>query len=275
MGRMGQAVATRLVDTEHDVVVWNRSTDKTAEPVAAGAHAFEEIEPAIAGAEVVITTLATDDAVREVALGSAGIAAHIADQLYIEASTISPGLSEELAEQFVNFLAMPIAGSPDAVRGGTATYLVGGNDDAFDRARPLIDSLSETHHRYPTAPLANVAKLTGNALLLAGIVGLAESLAAGRAGGLSDDQLGELLESSPMLAPGLKNRLAAVIHGEGPTWWTMSLGLKDARLALNLMSGSTGPLPVLTAVRERYQAAIDLGLADDDIASISQLYRDG
>lgn len=273
MGRMGQAVAMRLLESEHEVAVWNRSPGKADGVVAAGATESKDIADAVGSADIVITVLATDDAVREVALGESGIHEHLGDRLYIESSTISPTLSAELAESFTDFLAMPIAGSPDAVKTGKAAYLVGGPDQVANRAQPVIDSLSSTQHRYPTAPLANVAKLTANSLLLAAIVALAESIAAGRAGGLDDAQLSELLETSPMLGPGVKNRLEAMMTGDGESWWTMALGLKDVKLVLDLVAGTDEQLPAMLAVRERYEAAIDRGLAEDDIAAISQLYR--
>ncbi|HEX3825453.1 MAG TPA: NAD(P)-dependent oxidoreductase [Mycobacteriales bacterium] len=273
MGRMGLAVAGRLVESNHDVAVWNRTPGKAEDVVAAGATESKDIAAAVGSADVVITTLATDDAVREVALGRAGIHQHLGDRLYIESSTISPALSGELAQRFTGFLAMPIAGSPDAVRTGNAAYLVGGPDEVAGRAKPVIDALSSIQHRYPSAPLASVAKLTANSLLLAAIVGLAESIAAGRAGGLDDAQLTELLESSPMLGPGVKNRLDAMMSGDSESWWTIALGLKDVKLVLDLVTGTDEQLPAMLAIRERYEAAIDRGLADDDIAAISRLYR--
>jgi 3-hydroxyisobutyrate dehydrogenase-like beta-hydroxyacid dehydrogenase len=273
MGRMGLAVAGRLVESNHDVAVWNRTPGKAEDVVAAGATESKDIAAAVGSADVVITTLATDDAVREVALGRAGIHQHLGDRLYIESTTISPALSGELAQRFTGFLAMPIAGSPDAVRTGNAAYLVGGPDEVAGRAKPVIDALSSIQHRYPSAPLASVAKLTANSLLLAAIVGLAESIAAGRAGGLDDAQLTELLESSPMLGPGVKNRLDAMMSGDSESWWTIALGLKDVKLVLDLVTGTDEQLPAMLAIRERYEAAIDRGLADDDIAAISRLYR--
>jgi 3-hydroxyisobutyrate dehydrogenase len=272
LGRMGESVAARLIETGNEVAVWNRSAGKADRLVSAGAKECSDVQEAVNLAEIVITSLSADDAVRAVALGRTGISTYLGGRLFIEASTISPGLSAELAEQVPHHLAMPIAGSPTAVRAGEATYLVGGVDGDIDRAQPLLDSLSTNQLRYPSAPLASVAKLTVNALLLTGLVGVAESVAIGRAGGLSDDALATLLTASPMIGPGVKNRLDAVIAGDGPPWWTMELAVKDATLALDTASMAGEKLPAAIAVRERYQAAVDLGLSDHDIAAVARLY---
>lgn len=266
---MGQALAIRLLQGGHTVSVWNRSPGKTGEVVAKGAKDADSIEAAAADAEAVITSLANDAAAREVAEQVHGCAKGI----HLEASTISPGLGAELAGTFERFVALPVLGSPDAVRSGKATYLVGGSDQLVRNLEPMLSSLSEQHRKYSAAPLAFTAKLTINLLLLSGIVALAEGVAVGRAGGLSDRQLAELLGDSPMMAPGIKNRLDAVMSGSGSTWWTMTLGAKDVRLASEVASGDQRDLPVAEAVARRYQDGIDAGLQDSDIAAVARLYR--
>jgi len=273
MGRMGQAIAARLLEGGHDVAVWNRSPGRTADLAARGATVASTPAAAVASSEVVLTSLANDGAVRAVALGDDGIAAHIGDQVFVEASTISPALSQELTDRFPHFIAMPVVGNPDAVRAGRAVLLVGGGDHDIGHLAPILDSLSPTIRRYPEARLANVAKLTTNMLLLSGVVALAESLAVGRRGGLDDGQLAELLSESPMLAPGLKNRFDTILTGSGPTWWTLDLGAKDARLAVELAHGVE--LPLLAVVRSQFDAAAheDPDDAGSDIAAVSHRYR--
>ncbi|MCU1492676.1 MAG: 6-phosphogluconate dehydrogenase binding protein [Acidimicrobiaceae bacterium] len=234
MGRMGQAIAVRLLEQGHAVAVWNRTPGKCGAVVALGAHEAHEIAEAADGADVVVTSLSTGEAVREVAFGPKGLCSCAGLGLYADASTISAALSAELADHFGSFVAMSIVGSPEAVRAGSAVCLVGGPDAAVEQLGSVLSAVSTVTHRYPAAPLASTAKLTTNLLLLVGIVALAECFAVGRAGGLSDEQLCELLGESPMLAPGLKNRLEAVLSGAGPTWWSLALGAKDASLAIQL-----------------------------------------
>jgi 3-hydroxyisobutyrate dehydrogenase-like beta-hydroxyacid dehydrogenase len=241
MGRMGRAIAGRLLEGGHRVAVWNRSKGKAAEIVSAGGREAHSIADAVDGVDVdvAITMLADDEALTAVAFGE--LRSSMADQtVYVDCSTVSPKLSGELAAAFpARFLALPVLGSPLAVRAGQAVYLAGGDGGLVDRLGPLLASLSNTVRRYDTAPLATTAKLATNLLLLSEVVALAESFAVGRSGGLTDDQLRELLGTSPMVAPGLRNRFEGVLTGSQEGWWTTGLGAKDAGRGPKWCSGST------------------------------------
>ena len=193
--------------------------------------------------------------------------------IYVDSSTVSPGLSAELAEAFhPRFLAMPVLGSPAAVSAGQAVFLAGGSAAIVDRLGPMLSSLSDTVRRYDSAPLAIAAKLATNLLLLSEVVALAESFAVGRSGGLRDDQLRDLLATSPMLPPGLKNRFEDVLGGSQEGWWTTVLGAKDAGLALDIAREANVELPLATVVQHLYEKAASSGLDDADIAAVTELY---
>ncbi len=273
MGQMGRALAGRLLAAPVQVTVWNRSPGKTDAVAAQGARVARSVRDAVVGAEVVITSLADDAAVRAVALGPDGVQACIGhDSVYVEASTISPALSRELDAAFATFAQMPVLGSPDAVAHGNAAYLVGLAGDVGEHLSPLWGALGGRVRRYPQPAMAAVAKLTNNLLLLAGVAALAEAFTVARAGGLDDAQIRELLGDSPLVAPGLNNRFERLIAGDVEGWWTASLAAKDAALAAAVTAGHPD-LPVIRAIGERYRAAADAGFADDDMVAIARLYR--
>ncbi|HWR47838.1 MAG TPA: NAD(P)-dependent oxidoreductase [Pseudonocardiaceae bacterium] len=272
MGRMGRALAGRLLEGGHSVAVWNRSKGKTDEIVSGGGREAPSVADAVEGVDVVITMLANDDAVRAVALGE--LRPSIGDKtIYVDCSTVSPALSGELAEAFpARFLALPVLGSPLAVRAGQAIYLTGGNAGLVDHLAPVLASLSNTVRCYDTEPLALTAKLVTNLLLLSQVVALAESFAVGRCGGLTDDQLRELLGSNPLVA-GLKNRFEGVLTGSQDGWWTTVLGAKDAGLAIDVARGADVELPVAQVVQRLYEKAGASGLDQADIAAVTELYQ--
>lgn len=272
LGRMGQAVAQRLVDGGHDVVVWNRSKGKAEELVAKGAKQAGELPEAVEAAEVVLTSLADDDAVRGVALGEPGVRSAIGDRTYVDASTVSPSLSAELDVAFDRFAALPILGAPQAVSAGKAIYLAGGDEAVLDTLGPVLGSLGGQLKRYGRPALATAGKLAVNLLLLSGVATLAEALAVGRAGGLTNEELTDLLCDSPMLAAGLHNRLQAVVDGTGPTWWTTTLAAKDARLAAAVGEDAGTRLGLADRLVELYEAAADAGHQDDDMVAVAALY---
>jgi 3-hydroxyisobutyrate dehydrogenase-like beta-hydroxyacid dehydrogenase len=276
LGRMGIRLGTRLLEGGHELVVWNRSGGKAGELVDAGAKEAGRIVDAVSVAEVAVTVLANDEAVRQVALGDEGVVASLApDAIYVDSSTVSPKLSAELADAAgtERFAAVPILGAPTAVEEGTAVYLAGGHASVLVRLEPMLASLTDTVHRYARPSQATAAKLASNLMLLAGITALAESFAVGRAGGLSDEQLRDLLKESPMVAPGLRNRFEGLLTGEQESWWTTALGAKDAGLAAELARSAGIETPVAEAVHDRLSEAAAAGFGDDDITAVGHLYR--
>lgn len=273
LGRMGQALATRLVGGGHAVAAWNRTPRRAPELRRAGVEEEVDLTKAVERADVVLSSLADDGAVRAVALGEKGVRASIGKRLYVEASTISPALSEELAARFDRFLSMPVLGAPSAVMSGHATYLVGGAAEEATVIAPLIEALGGHVKHFADAPKAATAKLAVNLMLLSAVATLAESFAVGRAGGLGDGELRDLFEGSPVVAPGLRNRFDALLSGGGAPWWTTTLGAKDAGLAVDAARRGDRELRVGPAIRDAYRAAADAGHAEEDITAVADLFR--
>src|SRR5919109_1737986 len=147
-GRMGSAIARRLSQQGVEVVLWDRTQEK-AESLGIGTVA--DTAPAAAVmAGIVISSLTGDWAVREVYTAEEGVLAAADKQLFLEMSTTSPELKEELAEKIAptgaHFLAAPVLGSTPAVESGSLVILLGGDAALIDRARPVLDVLGESRH---------------------------------------------------------------------------------------------------------------------------------
>ncbi len=270
-GRMGTGLAKRLMAGGHQVVVWNRSAARTAEAVSAGASAATSVAEAVYGADVAMTSLSNDAAVREVAIGPSGLLARLGRGVtYVETSTISPGLSAELAQARASHLALPVLGGPASVESGQATYLAGGDPGTIDHLGPVLDSLGGTLRTFPTARLASVAKLVVNQLMLCGIAALAESFTTGRDGGLDDDQLRELLGGA--VSSSVRNRFEALLGAPAAGWWATALGAKDVGLALDVARSAGHELPLSSAARDAYLKAAAMGHADEDVAAVRYAY---
>jgi 3-hydroxyisobutyrate dehydrogenase-like beta-hydroxyacid dehydrogenase len=269
---MGRAVGERLLEAGFAVTVWNRSPGRADEVAAAGATVATSIGEAVTSAEVVITFLADDGALRAVGMGDDGVLGHLGERWWIDMSTVSAELSRQLAARCERFGSMPVLGRPDALRSGQATLLLGAGRSVQERIEPIVKTLSPKVLRFEEPPLAAAAKLATNSLLLAGVTALAEAFAIGRAGGLDTAQLRALFDGSPVVAAALGNRFDAVLEGDGDAWWTVELGHKDASLALGLGESADVSLPLVTAVRDRFDQARSAGLADEDIAAVTRLY---
>ena len=276
MGRMGQAVAVRLVDGSHRVRIWNRTPGRAPELVASGAAEARSATEAVTGAEVVLTSLTDDAAVLEVltpddtVLGGVG-----PDAVVVDCSTVAPATSRLLATRYDGrFVAAPILGAPTAVESGHAALLLGGAPDILDRLDPVWSSIAERSVRCGDDPgLATVVKLLSNYLLMAGVATLAEVVATGQAAGLDDEFLRLFLGAAPLVAPALSNRLDAVVDRTLDGWFPTPLGAKDVGLLIDLAGSLDVGLPLAEAVRDRYRTAAEHGLAEADIAGVIGLYR--
>jgi len=277
LGRMGRALASRLLERGVAVTVWNRSAGPVRELAARGARVADSVGDATGRADVVLTALADDRAVRAVVLGAGGVAAGLASGAVLaDASTVSPELSAELADAVgaERFVAMPILGAPAAVAAGSAVFLVGGVPEAQRRLAPVLAELTSVTRTYPQARVASVAKLTSNFLLLSGALALAEAFAIGRGGGLDDDQLRALLAEGPMVAPGLRNRFEGLLTGQQDPWWSVVLGAKDARLAHDVAAQAGLAVPLADVVVRQFElAAARHGDDGEDITAVAELYR--
>lgn len=277
MGHMGHALAERLLAGGHDVTVWNRSSGKTDELLAKGAREAPTPAQAAQQVQACFTSLADDDAVRAVVTGEDGVAAGIGEGVLVDASTVSPKTTAELAEALGGaLLASPILGAPRAVLAGEATYLIGGPRELYERLAPAYDTIaSEQRRRYvgedPT--VASTLKVLSNYLLMSGIATLAETVATAQAAGLGDEQIREFFSQLPLVAPALHNRLEDIIAGEHKGWFSTTLGAKDVRLVTQLASSHGLRLPLAEAVKDRYEEAAEHGLADADIAAVVELVR--
>ena len=150
MGHMGHALAERLLAGGHEVTVWNRSPGKTDELVAKGAREAPTPAQAAQQVQACFTSLADDHAVRAVVTGEDGVAAGIGEGVLVDASTVSPKTTAELAEALGGaLLASPVLGAPRAVLAGEATYLIGGPHELYERLRPAYETIaSEQRRRY-------------------------------------------------------------------------------------------------------------------------------
>lgn len=277
MGTMGHALGERLLRSGHAVTVWNRTPHKADDLVAEGAREAATPAQAAEGADAAFTSLADDAAVRAVVGGPQGVAAGLGDGVLVDASTVSPTTTAQLAEMVATrFLASPILGAPAAVISGEAVYLIGGPRDLYDRLQPAYEALAdEEGRRYlgADATVAATLKLLSNYLLMSGIAALAETVATAQAVGLPDDLIRDFFGRLPLVAPALRNRLEAIVSGDGKGWFSTTLGAKDVRLADELARAHGMRLPLAEGVRRLYEQAAAEGLADADIAAVVERVR--
>ncbi|MEZ1318281.1 NAD(P)-dependent oxidoreductase [Pseudomonas fluorescens] len=163
LGRMGQAIATRLLKSGHDLWVWNRSPHATHPMLGLGAKAVDTAQQAF-DADVVFSILADETALRAVLLDCGLLARLTGPLIHINLSTVSITFADELAAlhaaQGIDYIAAPVLGGPDAAMAGQLNILVAGPDTAIDRVQTLLDLLARNTWRIgKKASSANAMKL--------------------------------------------------------------------------------------------------------------------
>ncbi|MGB7256638.1 MAG: NAD(P)-dependent oxidoreductase, partial [Pseudolabrys sp.] len=143
LGAMGQLIVPRLMAAGHKVTGWNRSRDKAVRLLEAGMLWADTPRTVAEQSEIVFSIVTDSSAVKSVALGPDGIVSGLCkDGIYIDMSTIEPEASRAVAAEFAKagsiMLDGPLSGSPVTVVQGNASIMIGGDEAAFERAKPVL-----------------------------------------------------------------------------------------------------------------------------------------
>jgi 3-hydroxyisobutyrate dehydrogenase-like beta-hydroxyacid dehydrogenase len=239
LGGMGSRIGARLADAGYDLIVWNRSPERTAPFVDRGAIAAESPRDAARRADVLITMLADPAALAAVTEGDDGIAAGAhPDLIVVEMSTVGPAAVARLAGALpggTGLVDAPVLGSLAEVEAGSLSIFAGGETELVDRVAPVLAHLGTVLHIGPGGSGA-AAKLVANATLVGVISVIGEAVALGRQLGLDDDAIGRVLGRTA-LADQAGRRLQAIQADEYPPRFPLSLAHKDADLIHEAAAG--------------------------------------
>jgi len=278
-GRMGSAMAERLLDSGHTLTVWNRSADKTAALVARGAVAAATPVEVVAASEIVLSVL-TDASAIEAAYGGAhgALSAPLAGQLFIEMSTVRPATPIALAARIRAaggaMIECPVGGTVGPAREGKLFGLVGGEAADVERARPLLAQMCRrVEHVGPLGAGASM-KLAINLPLLVYWQALGEALALAAPAGLDPARLINILadtSGAPALMKFRGGAVASALAGAdlGPAHFNIDSIRKDLRTMLEEGHALGRELPAAAAALGSFDAAASQGMGDRDGAELA------
>lgn len=202
LGNMGGPMALNLLKAGHQLTVFDLADTAVKTATDAGASAAKSVaEIAGADVEIIITMLPAAAHVKQVYLGEDGILSRIdAKVLLIDASTIDPLSAREVsaacAKQGNAMVDAPVSGGTGGAAAGTLTFMVGGEDKAFERAQPLFDVMGKAAIHCGPAGNGQVAKVSNNMLLGISMIGVAEAMSLGTALGMDPKVLAQVINSS-------------------------------------------------------------------------------
>ena len=272
-GRMGAAIATRLLGQGHAVTVWNRTPAKTAPLVAAGAKAADSAA-ALAGASEAIITILTDAAAIDAAYnGPSGLlAGDVKGKLFIEMSTVRPETEQALAEKVrakgAAIVECPVGGTTGPAREGKLFGFVGAADADFARAKPLLEQMCRRiEHVGPVGAGASM-KLAINLPLLVYWQALGEALSLVRPLGLEPARVMDILADTSGAPNMLKNRAASIATqlagGDVPPTVEVDVMRKDLRTMVDEAKALGVALPVAARALECFDRASRDGIGAAD-----------
>jgi len=270
LGNMGTAFAERLLDAGYGLVVMNRTPAKAAPLEARGATLAGSYADLAERADVVLTSLADDDALDEVAAALLAVAKP--GTVLVDTSTVSPAVSARVAERAekasVAYTRAPVSGNPTVVRAGNLSFIVSGPSETLDGVEPILLAIGPTVYRVGDAEEARVVKLAIN-LMIGGLAQLmAEALVLGEASGVSRAALLEVMGGSAAGAPFVRYKTGALLEDDYSATFTTALMGKDLDLILDAAGDAGVELPVATGLQAIVRAAIEAGYADDDFMAL-------
>jgi 3-hydroxyisobutyrate dehydrogenase-like beta-hydroxyacid dehydrogenase len=277
LGHMGAGMAANLVKAGHDVGVFNRSPGRGGALLELGAHQASSVAAACE-AEAVVTMLADDGAVSDIAWGESGLIAHLPKgAIHISMSTISVALSMRLARAHAQagqrYIAAPVFGRPDMAAAGKLFIVAAGDPRTISECQPLFRAMGQKTTPIATEPeAANLVKLSGNFLLASVIEALGEAVALIGKAGIDRNAYIEFLTSTLFDAPAYKTYGPLIAQGKfEPAAFAAPLGYKDIRLALAAAEDLRVPMPLASLLHDRFLRLLAQGGSHLDWAAIGGL----
>jgi 3-hydroxyisobutyrate dehydrogenase-like beta-hydroxyacid dehydrogenase len=270
LGHMGTAMAERLLDAGYELVVYNRTAEKAGGLAERGAAVAETATQLAEQVDVVLTSLANDEAFEAVAANV--VEGARPGTVLIDTSTVSPAVSARVAllaeAASMPYLRAPVSGNPSVVRAGNLSFIVSGEREVLARVEPVLLAIGATIDHVGEAEQARVVKLAIN-LMIAGLAQLmSEALVLGEAAGVSRASLLEVMGSSAAGAPFVKYKTEPLLRDDFSATFTTALMEKDVDLVLAAAEEAGVELPLAGELKALLRSAIEAGYAEDDFMSL-------
>lgn len=268
-GRMGSAIATRLMGLGHEITVWNRTPEKVKPLAAAGARVAESPAALASGVETVITILTNAEAIDATYAGPQGLlAGDVAGKLFIEMSTVRPeterALAAKVRAKHAAFVECPVGGTTGPAREGKLFGFVGGDDADVVRARPVLEQMCRRVEHVGGVGAGATMKLAINLPLLVFWQAFGEALSLVQPLGLDPARLMDIFADTSGGPNVLKVRgptVAKALKGEdvGPVTFNVDSIRKDLRTMLEEGQALGVKLPVTTQALACFDEASRVG----------------
>tara|TARA_B100001057_G_scaffold394253_1_gene403397 strand:+ start:246 stop:1127 length:882 start_codon:yes stop_codon:yes gene_type:complete len=277
LGAIGLPMAVNLHRAGFALQVHTRS--RTAERSADLESAVACASPALVAqnVDVLLVCVSDDSAVEEVLFGADGAAASLRKGcVVLDCSTIAPATAiacaERLANAGIHYLDAPVTGGSEGAVAGTLTLLVGGETEALDRARPLLEVIGSSIHHFGSVGMGQQVKAVNQVLVAGSYAAVAEAIALGQRLQLPMDAVVTALKKGAAGSWALSHRSTAMLEGEYPLGFRLDLHHKDLNIALSSGRDVGLEMPVTHLVQQLEAGLISRGYGNEDVSTLRRFY---
>jgi 2-hydroxy-3-oxopropionate reductase len=279
LGIMGKPMARNLMEAEYELTVHNRSPEKAEELGEEGAAVAGSPREVAEKSDVIITMLPDSPQVEEVVAGEDGVFEGIKEgSLLVDMSTISPVVTEELAkklnERGVGMLDAPVSGGDIGAIEGTLSIMVGGEEEDFQRARPLFEVLGETITHVGASGSGQVVKAANQIVVALSIEAVSEALVLGSKGGVSAEKVLDVLSGGLAANKVMEVKRQKFLERAFEPGGKVEFHHKDLGIALSAGREYGVVLPVTALVDQMFEALMKRGRGGWDHSSLLTLIED-
>lgn len=279
IGRMGLPMAGNVLRGGHELTAYNRTASRCDPLRDDGATVATTAAEAVRDAEVLVTMLADPAAVEELVESEEGILADAPEGLvWLEMSTIGPTAARRFharaADAGVAMLDAPVSGSIAVAEAATLVSMVGGDEEALERARPVLEAMTKAHFLLGPAGAGAAMKLGLNVMIAAHAVAISEALVMAEDAGIDRADAYEVIAAGVVGSPFVDYKRDAFIDPDGtPPAFALDLMRKDLKLALEQGEAAGAPLFGATASAEAMTVAAGLEGGDADLVKVADALR--
>src|SRR5258706_33462 len=278
IGYMGRPIAQRLLKAGFQLIAYDRHRTKAEELIRYGGTVAENVAELSSNCDVVLSCLASDEAVLNIYKGAGGAFANAhRGSLVIDLSTVSRQISQELSrlgsERGVDVLDVTISGSTPAAEQGALTLFAGGDRGSFAATESIFRVIARKYFYLGPSGSGATMKLVVNSLLGIGMQAIAEAVALGEKAGLDRNRLLEVLSETSVVPPPHLGKLERAMKSDYSPQFPLRLMNKDFGLILNLAAAVGAQMPATRAALEVNAAQSSEGQEQDFSAVILEMEK--
>ena len=272
-GMLGEAVGLHLLDVGYEVIVFNRTKEKTENLKKNGAIVVESPKHIAENSDLVITVVKDADAVNDVIFGSSGIIAGKHDEICIaDMSTVNPNSSKKISEKVVaagiDYLEIPVMGGPNVAIDGKLVLMASGRKDVFEKFKKVFDAIAEQSFYLGNTGTAHSIKLAMNLQISMLALSLSEGITLTKKAGFDPEMFLKILNSTYFKTGMSEGKAYKMIKGSYEPTFTLANLKKDLDTINDAADSCNAELPMAKLARKVYADAKDAGFGDIDYTGI-------